>query len=253
LTEEVSIGRDSSAEICIDRSDVSRQHARLFRRDGLWNVSDLGSTNGTELNGARIAGDERLRNGDLIKTGGVIFKYLDGSNIEVLFHEEIHRLAICDGLTGAYNKRYLLDFLDREVARAQRYGSPLWLAMFDIDHFKNVNDEYGHPSGDRVLTVIGEVAGAMMRREQLLARYGGEEFAVVLPEMTEDQVRQLCERLRKVVARQVFDFAGREASVTISIGAACLGATMTRDELIAAADEALYKAKRDGRDRVVIG
>ena len=123
-----------------------------------------------------------LRDSDLVKIGSAIFKFLSGSGIETAYHEEIYRMTIVDGLTGAHNKRYFVEFLEREIARCSRYGRPLSLLMFDIDHFKQINDVHGHLTGDFVLKELARRLLARIRKEELLARYGGEEFAVVLPE-----------------------------------------------------------------------
>src|SRR5436190_9715761 len=139
LSRNTTIGRDTQNDICIDMSFVSRQHARVTHREQLWFIEDLGSRNGTQINGHPIEGVTRLDNGDQIKIGGAIFKYIAGGNVEALFHEEIYRMTIFDGLTKVHNKRYLLDFLEREIARARRYSSPLSMAMLDIDHFKSLN------------------------------------------------------------------------------------------------------------------
>src|SRR6185369_11574096 len=183
LTHDNTIGRDPSNDICVDMSFVSRQHARVTRRELRWFIEDLGSRNGTQINGVPVEGVTRLDNGDQIKIGGAIFKYIAGGNVETLFHEEIYRMTIFDGLTKVHNKRYMLDFLEREIARARRYSSPLSMAMLDIDHFKSLNDTHGHQAGDYVLERVASAIGAHVRREQLLARYGGEEFALVLPEL----------------------------------------------------------------------
>ena len=251
LTGDAVIGRDASADIRVDMSFVSRQHARVTRRDRSWFVSDLGSRNGTQINGKTVEGETRLDNGDQLKVGGAIFKYVAGGNVEALFHEEIYRLTIFDALTKVHNKRYLLDFLDREIARARRYGSPLSMAMMDIDHFKALNDNHGHQAGDYVLERVAAALSQPIRREQLLARYGGEEFAVVLPELDAEQVRGVCESLRQRVAGESYQFEGKTLAVTISVGAARLTETMERDELIQAADAQLYEAKRGGRNRVM--
>ncbi|HVT01931.1 MAG TPA: GGDEF domain-containing protein [Thermoanaerobaculia bacterium] len=252
LRHDITIGREASNEIRMDSSHISRQHARVFRRGDEWIVVDLGSTNGTQLNGRDIVGETPLMSGDLLKVGGTIFKYIAGGNIEALFHEEIYRMTIFDGLTKIHNKRYFLDFLEREVARAKRYGSAVALLMFDIDHFKKVNDEHGHPAGDHVLEHAADVVGQLIRREQLFARYGGEEFAIVLPELEIDQVRLFAESVGKAVEEAHFEFAAVPMKVTTSVGAAALDTTMTRDQLIKAADTQLYRAKREGRNRVVV-
>src|SRR3954447_7799187 len=226
LSHNTSIGRDTSNDICVDMSFVSRQHARVTRRDQLWFIEDLGSRNGTQINGQQIEGVTRLDNGDQIKIGGAIFKYIAGGNVEALFHEEIYRMTIFDGLTKVHNKRYLLDFLEREIARARRYSSPLSMAMLDIDRFKTLNDTHGHQAGDYVLERVASAMSGLVRREQLLARYGGEEFALVLPELDGPQVRGFCDSIRQKVASESYVFAGNSMSVTVSIGAAMLEGKM---------------------------
>lgn len=253
LGGETVIGRDPTNAVSVDSSDVSRRHAQLTPKDGAWIVRDLDSLNGTEVNGDRLEGERVLANGDLVKTGGVVFKYLHGGDVEAGFHEEIYRLTIRDGLTGAYNRRFLTDTLAREVARAHRHASPLWLAMLDVDHFKAVNDTHGHLVGDRVLAAVAHEAAARLRPEQVLARYGGEELAIVLPELSSDQVRILGERIREAVAAHgVSVNAGPAVKVTISIGIASLRPGMNGDQLIVAADAELYRAKATGRNRVMV-
>jgi diguanylate cyclase (GGDEF)-like protein len=250
LAGETLIGRDFSNTIPLDLFDVSRQHARLVRVDAAWTIADLGSTNGTQVNGEDIRGQYPLRNGDLIRVGGAIFKYIAGGNVESLFHDEIYRLTIYDGLTGIANKRCFLDFLDREVARALRYGSRVSLAMLDVDHFKKVNDAYGHPAGDAVLQRIAQVIARAVRREQLFARVGGEELALVLPEIGPAEVEEFCEKVRRMIENERFAFDGGAGHVTISIGHASMDGRTSREELVDAADRALYVAKRAGRNCV---
>ena len=252
LSRDTTIGRDTSNDICIDMSFVSRQHARVTRNEQFWFVEDLGSRNGTQVNGQPIEGVTRLDNGDQIKIGGAIFKYIAGGNVEALFHEEIYRMTIFDALTKVHNKRYLIDFLEREIARSRRYSSPLSMAMIDIDHFKSLNDTYGHQAGDAVLEHVAAAINSLVRREQLIARYGGEEFALVLPELDARQIREFCEHIRHHVAGEAYVFAEKSLKVTISIGVAMLDGTMDRDELIQAADAQLYEAKRGGRNRVAM-
>jgi two-component system, cell cycle response regulator len=252
LKGDAIIGREPSCEIVIDMSFVSRQHARMTHREHEWFIEDLGSRNGTQVNGRAVSEPAALMNGDQIKIGGAIFKYLAGGNVEALFHEEIYRMTIFDGLTKIHNKRYLLDFLDREIARARRYGSPLSVAMIDIDHFKAINDTHGHQAGDFVLEQAASRIAALVRREQLVARYGGEEFMLVLPELERGQVADMCESIRRAAEAEPFVFDAAEIRATISIGAAMLDESMDRDAVIHAADAQLYAAKGGGRNRVAM-
>jgi len=231
---------------------VSRQHSTLSVDDaGDWWLSDLGSTNGTFINEEKI--DRRkLADGDQIRFGDAIFKFLSGQNIESAYHEEIYRMTILDGLTGIHNKRYFLEFLEREIAVASRHRHPLALVMFDVDHFKKVNDQRGHLAGDAVLKELCNRIKARVRREDLFARYGGEEFAFVLCSTGLEGGILLAEQLRVLIAEKPATFDGESIPFTISLGVAAVEST-TKDaaSLIKAADERLYEAKRGGRNRVV--
>jgi len=250
---EITIGRDDENVVHVALDTISRRHARLFVKGGAHHIEDLGSTNGTFVNEEEIAGATPLRNGDLVRCGGAVFKFIDGGNVEALYHEEIYRLTITDGLTQVANKRCLQDFLEREIARATRHGRPLSLVLFDVDHFKQINDEYGHLAGDRVLQGIASVAAKQVRRDELIARYGGEEFAVVLPETTVDEAAKFSERIRAAVESERFEFDGNAIRATISLGAAALESPDTLEALVARADANLYRAKEGGRNRVVTG
>jgi diguanylate cyclase (GGDEF)-like protein len=254
LGDEVQIlGRGAEASIALDAESVSRRHARVSHVSGGFVLEDMGSTNGSFVNDRRI--DRcRLANGDLLRIGGVILKFLSGSDIEASYHEEIYRLTILDGLTQVHNKRYFLEVLEREVSRAQRHETCMALVLFDIDHFKKVNDTHGHLAGDSVLKEICRRLRPRIRKEDLLARYGGEEFACVLPDTTRAGAQIFAEALRILVERYPVVHGDVEISVTISLGVAV---TDGRDpdgptELIRLADERLYDAKRRGRNRVSI-
>jgi two-component system, cell cycle response regulator len=247
----VVIGRASKSDLRLDQDSVSRSHARIALEGGAATVSDLGSTNGTFVNDEPVQGARPLRNGDFIKIGRTIFKYLEGGNIEGLYHEEIYKLTTTDGLTQVYNKRYLLETLEREISRCHRYARELSLVMLDIDRFKRINDTFGHLAGDSVLRQVAQVIKARIRREDVLARYGGEEFALVLPEIDAAGAAITAEKARKLVERQRFTFEGTSMPVTISCGVAAMkGEGIASAELIKRADEKLYEAKESGRNRV---
>ncbi len=248
---QMIIGRSSKADIQIDQESVSRSHARITHGEGRFRISDLGSTNGTFVNDTAVS-EKVLKDGDLIKIGRTIFKYLAGSNIENAYHEEIYRLTTVDGLTQIYNKRYFMEALDRELSRCRRYARALSLVMFDIDHFKQVNDTFGHLAGDYVLKALAEIIKGRIRREDVLARYGGEEFAVVLPEIDLAGASTLAEKIRKLVEAHAFVFEEAPIPLTVSLGVAALDETVaSSDDFIKAADERLYRAKEAGRNRVM--
>jgi two-component system, cell cycle response regulator len=251
--QEFVLGRGTDCDIQVDRDSVSRRHAKVFLRDGTtWVVQDLGSTNGSYVNDESIQ-QAPLRDGDFLKIGAAIFKFLTGANVEMSYHEEIYRMTIVDGLTGVHNKRYFLEFLDREMARCARYGRPLALVMFDIDHFKNINDQHGHLTGDYVLKEMAKRLSTRIRRDELLARYGGEEFAAVLPETGRVGALEFGEQLRAIVAREPFEFEGDKLPVTISVGVAVAEGQQSLDlqSFVKLADENLYRAKRGGRNQVI--
>ena len=254
-TDEIVLGRGSDCDIQIDRDSVSRRHARIFRVSDQWFVEDLGSTNGSYINDVPIQRSP-LRDSDFVKIGSAIFKFLSGSGIEANYHEEIYRMTIIDGLTGAHNKRYMIEFLEREMARCARYERPLSLLMFDLDHFKKINDTHGHLTGDYVLKEMSRRLLGRIRKEELLCRYGGEEFAAVLPETSHEGAMQFAEVIRGLVESEPFEYEGDRFQVTISIGVATLdgdGSQRMQDptEFLKIADENLYKAKHGGRNRVV--
>src|SRR5262249_37605184 len=194
----VVIGRASDCDIPIEDHAVSRRHARIERSGAGHAAVDLGSTNGTFVNTVGVRRQE-LKDGDYLRVGNRIYRYLAGGNVEAEYHEEIYRLAIIDGLTGIPNKRFLLEFLVRELARAARHQRPLALLLFDIDRFKLINDQRGHLCGDYVLAELAAAVKPVIRTEELFARYGGEEFAVVLPECTVEAAATVAERIRDVV------------------------------------------------------
>src|SRR5260370_28841033 len=215
----VVIGRDADCELCVNENSGSRRHARVQRgTDGFYAV-DLKSTNGTFVNDQPV-GSTRLKDGDYLRVGNCIFRFLAGGNVEAEYHEVIYRLTIVDALTEIHNKRYLLEFLERELVRAARHQRPLALVMFDVDHFKAINDKFGHLAGDYALRELATRIKANVRLDELFARYGGEEFAVVLPETTREGALQLAKRLRAAVAQKPFPFEGETFSVTVSLGVA---------------------------------
>lgn len=166
---------------------------------------------------------------------------------------ELRRLATVDSLTGLANRRHFMELVESEAARARRYRRPLSLLVIDADHFKRINDTHGHPAGDEVLKAFAEVGRATLRRTDTLGRLGGEEFAVLLPETDLDGAQLLAERLRTRLARHTVRYDNRSIVFTISVG----GATWSPDDgavepLFKRADDALYEAKRTGRNRVVM-
>ena len=247
----VIIGRSSKCDIQVDQESVSRNHAKMRYTGKFFTIRDLGSTNGTYVND-ELVDESNLRDGDQVKIGRTIFKFLAGGNLEAQYHEEIYRLMTVDGLTQVHNRRYFLEALEREISRCHRYGRALTLVMFDIDHFKAINDTYGHLAGDAVLRQLCQVVKAKIRREDLLARYGGEEFGILLPEIDWDNARTTADKIRRLVEKTPFRFEDTRIPVTISLGVAeCTTECKDPNELIKLSDEYLYEAKNTGRNKVM--
>jgi len=248
----LEIGRSVKCDLSIDQESVSRKHARLAWDGARYKISDLGSTNGSYVND-ELCTERYLNDGDQLKIGRTILKFMTGDNIETAYHEEIYRLMTFDGLTQVHNKRHFHETLDREVSRSSRYERPMSLVVFDIDHFKKVNDTHGHLAGDALLRQLASLVRGRIRREDLFARVGGEEFAVLLPEIDAQGAAQFAEKIRKLVELQIFHFEDVNISVTLSLGIAELRPPYaTGEQLYKAADAALYVAKQSGRNRVEI-
>jgi len=249
------VGRGEDCEIRVLDTSVSRRHARIEKIGDDFYVLDMQSTNGSYVNDKQsLPGDPiPMRDGDYLRVGNCIFRYLASGNVEADYHEEIYRLTIVDALTQIANARYFNEFLEREVLRTVRHGRPLSLVLFDIDRFKSVNDQLGHLGGDFTLRELAACVKKVVRREDLFARYGGEEFALVLIETSLEDAVQAAERYRQLVEAHPFRFDEKVFHLTISAGIAeCpLDGTATPRELMRRADENLYAAKRAGRNRVV--
>lgn len=249
---ETLVGRSASAHLRLSDHGISRKHALVIHRGDDWVVQDLGSSNGTIVNG-EVVDEMVLRDGDRLQLGpGTILKFSFHDALDEQFQKNLLAAAQRDGLTRVYNKRYLMEWLGSEVAYATRSKKPLTVLMLDLDHFKRVNDQRGHPAGDAVLTRFAEVVSRALRKEDVMARYGGEEFVVVCRGETEVGALRLAERLRRLVESSSFDYEQQKIRVTASIGIAELSVeNSTAEKLIAAADAALYSAKGSGRNRAV--
>ena len=166
----------------------------------------------------------------------------------------LEALATTDTLTGMLNRRAFADRLGVEFRRSTRYRRPLALLMIDLDRFKDVNDEYGHPYGDFVLAAVADTIRTNLRESDVVARYGGEEFVAMLPDTEQQAAITVAEKLRRAVSAHEFTRDGTTVRLTMSVGVSTLPLTESRDEdeFLSRADEALYEAKREGRDRVIV-
>lgn len=250
-TEPVIIGRGAQCEIQVDQESVSRNHCRIRFSGTEFLVRDLGSTNGTYVNDDIVDEEGRLRHGDQLKVGRTILKFIIGDDVEVQYHEEIYRLMTTDGLTQLNNKRYFDEVLDKEVARAKRYKRTFSLLVFDIDHFKEINDRFGHLAGDAILRQLGAVLKGRLRVNDVLARIGGEEFALITPEVALDGAKELGGKINRLIADTRFEFEGTRVEVTISVGVAEWQPHYEDAwDLHKVADDRMYEAKRSGRNQV---
>ena len=243
------IGRDEDCELMLTQREVSRSHCSVTAGAEGVTVLDLGSTNGTFVNDERVQ-ERTLQNGDRLRIGSTMLKFLSRGNVEKSYHDEIVNRTNVDSLTEAYNRRYLYSVLYREIGRSARHHRELAVIMLDIDHFKQINDVFGHLVGDSVLRAISANIKANIRREDVLTRYGGEEFMLVLPETPYDNAFVCAEKLRSLVADTEFRLGDKRIPITVSLGVASCKETDDAKSLVEAADKALYRAKRSGRDRV---
>jgi diguanylate cyclase (GGDEF)-like protein len=247
------IGRGREADIRLNGDGVSRQHARIVVGGASAELEDLGSTNGVFVNGDRVTHCQ-LQPGDKIRLGRVtILRFAYQDEIDEGFQRVMFESASRDALTQAYNKRFFLERLTSEFAFAIRHASALSLVIFDLDHFKRINDTYGHLGGDYVLATLAKQVLATVRSEDIFARYGGEEFVIISRGVDMQSTCLLSERVRTLIERTVFEYEGKRIPVTISLGVSAMphADIKTPEDLIARADKALYEAKRAGRNRTM--
>ncbi|MDH4150196.1 MAG: GGDEF domain-containing protein [Betaproteobacteria bacterium] len=195
---------------------------------------------------------------------GACFVWLTGvlslqTAMDVMRVSRLERETLTDPLTGIFNRRYLDRRLHEETAVARRYGRPLSVMLLDIDHFKRINDGYGHQIGDHVLSALVEVVAGVLRESDIFARYGGEEFMIIAPHTPQLRATDLAERLRKCIEAHQFKLTNERGEdldirLTVSIGVASFSDEIAdMDKLVHAADENMYRAKHEGRNRVISG
>ncbi len=254
---DLVLGRREDADIQIRDDGVSRRHASIrVEGDGAV-IRDLDSANGTYVDGVRVP-EARLSDGARVHVGAqTALKLTWADQVEAQYQMKIAESALQDPLTGLLNRRHFEDRLAAELAAAQRHGRAVSLLLIDVDHFKSVNDRFGHLAGDEALKMIAFVLRGALRKEDVLARFGGEEFIVVARETALPGGKALAERIRRAVGRSRSAWQGHDlgltvsVGVTVSIGRAEFVPGKTDRELLARADRALYLAKQAGRNRVV--
>jgi two-component system cell cycle response regulator len=251
--EKMTVGRSDQADICISEASVSRLHATLWVEQGHMFLEDGKSVNGTFVNEKKILERVDLQDQDMVRLGTVLFKYFAPGNLDGLIHDKIYRTSTLDGGTGIYNKQFLLDSLESEWRKAKQSHLDLTILYYDLDHFKKVNDTYGHNAGDQVLRETAGVVKGLLRKNDIFCRFGGEEFVIVLPQTSIEGSKGLAEKIRSAVAMTEIPLSHNGQTIlhrqTLSMGVAQLDATMASiPQLLEAADKKLYTSKTSGRN-----
>lgn len=250
------LGRAVGANVQIDDKSMSKSHAKLVLSAGEVNIIDLESTNRTVVNNKILTPlqPHRLENNDQIKTGNVIFKFLEKGNIETVSVAQTFGRGQTDALTGINNRGALNAQAVELFNKSRILDAPLSIMVFDIDFFKKINDTHGHPGGDLVLKELTRhIRETQIRGNDFFARYGGEEFCILFLGSPFKTVQEIAERIRKTVQEHAFDHNGTKIPVTVSVGLS----TIAKDdhswnEIFERADKALYEAKNGGRNKVCV-
>jgi len=244
----LELGRDPDCTVTLTSDGVSRKHARVQLIFALYFVTDLASTNGTFVNDQRVS-MAQLNDGDQLRIGDAVLKFVT-NHLEVEHAKRSLDLATTDVLTGIANKQQFDLTLEKSLHFVHKSGHPLSLVLFDIDHFKLINDSFGHAAGDLVLTRTARAISAALPASAQLYRVGGEEFAVLLQNTEHAAALAQAEQIRKLVADQRVEHQGRRVPLTISLGVAQHGPDETSAALYQRADQRLYASKHAGRNRV---
>lgn len=255
--EPITIGRDAEATVFIDDPSLSRVHVRFASMHDAFFIQDLESTNGTFIDGERLTEARMLHDGARIQLGRdtlIRFSLQDEEQLEA--SRRLYESSVKDALTGAYGRHFLDERLRSDLSDAKRHGRPLCVVFVDLDHFKQVNDTFGHAAGDEVLRRVSKLLVSAVRTEDVVARFGGEELVIVARGITTEGGVALAERLRADIEALEVAFDDKSIKVTASFGVAALEgelAEASAEELVAVADRRLYDAKRDGRNCVRSG
>lgn len=248
-----TVGRGAEADFLLDDDGISRTHARvLVGVDGRMKVKDLKSTNGTFVNDKKVD-VHNLEDGDRIRLGAeTTIRYALEDEASANVRQRLFAAATHDPLTGVQNKRAFDEHAVRAVAYSRRHKAALSLVIFDIDHFKSVNDNCGHLVGDEVLKLVADRVLKALRVEDTLCRIGGEEFAILLPGIDNENGLLAADRVRTVISRDPFSTEAGDLDISISLGVATFDTLrhLGIEQLVSEADKYLYEAKTHGRNCV---
>ena len=249
------VGSGIDTDIHINDKGVSRQHVRVYYSNENYYIEDLQSSNGTYVNGERLTSAKEIENGDLISIGlSAVLKFNLSNPLEAEYQKKIRQKLVRDDLTNTFNKSAFVHCLRQEFVRVQQSTEPLCLLMIDIDHFKRINDTFGHLVGDNVLIQFAKLLRDSSRKEDYVCRYGGEEFAIVCPDLSAVDSLPFAERIRAAIESFCFMHDSEQIAVTASIGISNYpeNGVYSVTELVACADKAMYEAKNRGRNRIAV-
>jgi len=247
-----TLGRSDDIDVVISHPSISRRHALILKRTDGFQITDLNSTNGTFVNKYRVEQPVKLNEGDKLTLGEVTFKFSYQDEDDTQYHMMLRNMAVKDGLTRIYNKRFFDEALEKEYDYNLRNRSGLSIVFFDIDHFKEVNDTFGHPAGDLVLKNLAALIEKEARGYDVFARYGGDEFVFLMRGASLDAAVVLAERVRKAVEEYKLEYDGQTVNVTISVGVTHWNgddSIANGTELLKLVDAEMYKAKHGGKNQ----
>ena len=250
------LGRDAEADIPLDDHLISRKHLSVcYTNTGSeesFGLTDLNSTNGSFVDQGQFTTCS-IKPGQTVQIGKTVLAFSLKNKHEIESNKALFETATIDPLTGVANRRWFMSRAEEEFAYTQKKGVPLCLAMADVDHFKKINDSYGHQAGDHVLKETASLIKNSVRGHDYVGRYGGEEFILLLKELPEDRCLPVFDRMRTCIEKAEFIYQGQSISVTMSFGVypVEIELGLSVEQAITIADERLYRAKENGRNQVV--
>lgn len=250
----ITIGRDERADLTLSDGSISRAHCQVKRLEtGRYVLIDLGSTNGTLINGTRIDGQVPLNPGDKIFLGSSVIRFAYSDQLDHQFHSRLEEMVSIDPLTGMTTKRQYDALYDAMVERATAEETPLVVMVMDMDGLKQINDTHGHEMGGYAISEVAAIIRSVLEEHGHLCRFGGDEFCGCFPNMDRPTAVVLAETVRDRVARHDFERDGTRVEPTISIGVAAYPDDVVNPrQLFTRADQAMYEAKRAGKNQVKV-